>query len=146
MNQTCDEMQELLSGYLDGELTQQQSQRVHLHIQNCLSCRAMYDDLKTMKQGIASMEKQTLSEKELQRLMTDKTATSSAWIGWLLLIGSLSVVLAIVVYQFFMNDQTSLWIKLLVSAFYGGIAFLFLSVLRQRWIARKTDRYKGVDL
>jgi hypothetical protein len=36
--------------------------------------------------------------------------------------------------------------KLVIGAMYGGLALLFFSVLRQRLIERKTDKYKDVEI
>jgi hypothetical protein len=36
--------------------------------------------------------------------------------------------------------------KLIVIAIYGGLATLLYSVLRQRLIERKTDKYKDVEI
>jgi hypothetical protein len=34
----------------------------------------------------------------------------------------------------------------MVAAIYGGLAALLISVLRQRLIERKTDKYKDVEI
>ncbi len=143
---SCKGVESLLSGFVDGELTQQQSQQVHLHIEQCDACRAIYQDLLQMKQSISNMEQPTMSEQQLQNIMSDRSAQGMAWMGWLLFVTGISVVVGFVAYQFFIDETMALWLKLTISAIYAGIAFLFFSVLRQRLIARKTDRYKGVDL
>ena len=38
MTELCSSIEAKLSGYLDGELTQQESQRVHNHLQQCEQC------------------------------------------------------------------------------------------------------------
>ncbi|PWK45367.1 zf-HC2 domain-containing protein [Pleionea mediterranea] len=146
MTELCSSIEAKLSGYLDGELTQQESQRVHNHLQQCEQCNQLYRDLKSMQQDVAQLEKKTMSEEQLETLMTDKPAKTFEWAGWLLLIGGIAVIVGYLAYQFFTQDTTALWLKLTISAIYGGVAFLLLTVLRQRLIARKTDRYKGVDL
>ena len=40
----------------------------------------------------------------------------------------------------------ALSIKVLISAVYVGLSVLFLSILRQRLIERKTDKYKDVEI
>ncbi len=145
MSKICNEVEEQLSGYLDGELTQQESQKIHLHLESCQSCQSIYRDLKSMQHSIAQLEKPTMSEVELKHIMQDRPAIGMQWIGWMMLIAGISVIVGFVAYQFFTSDEAFL-IKLVVSSIYGGLAFLFLTVLRQRFIARKTDRYKGVDL
>ncbi len=143
--QLCQHTEVKLSGYLDGELTQQESQTIYLHLKSCERCQQLYQELKSMQQSVAQLEKPTMSELELKKIMNDRPSRGFQWIGWLLLITGVSVIVAFTAYQF-ISSEGPLWIKLTLSAIYGGVAFLFLTVLRQRIIARKTDKYKGVDL
>ena len=41
---------EQLSGYLDGELTQQERQRVDLHLADCQDCAGMLRDLEDLRE------------------------------------------------------------------------------------------------
>ncbi len=143
--QKCQHIEAKLSGYLDGELTQQESQTIYLHLKSCERCQQLYQDLAAMKQSVSQLEGPTMSESELNKIMQDRPARGLQWIGWMLLIAGVSVIVAVTAYQF-ISSEGPLWIKLTISAIYGGIAFLFLTVLRQRLVARKTDKYKGVDL
>jgi len=44
-------------------------------------------------------------------------------------------------------DPSIGWLeKLLVAVIYGGFVALFISVLRQRLIERKSDKYKDVEI
>ncbi len=47
---------------------------------------------------------------------------------------------------FVLNSSMSLTEKVLTGGFYLGLALLFISVLRQRLIERKTDKYKDVEI
>ena len=51
-----------------------------------------------------------------------------------------------IVFSFLTDPGMSGGWKLVISAFYLGLAGLFVSVLRQRLIERKTDKYKDVDI
>jgi len=44
------------------------------------------------------------------------------------------------------DDGIALGMKVILFAIYGGLAVLFYSVLRQRLIERKTDKYKDVEI
>ena len=44
----------LLSGYLDGELTQGDEQRVSVHLQNCPHCKELFDDLERNREATMS--------------------------------------------------------------------------------------------
>lgn len=47
---------------------------------------------------------------------------------------------------FVFDSSAGLFEKFIVGAIYLGLAGLFLSVLRQRLIERKTDKYKDVEI
>ncbi len=78
--------------------------------------------------------------------MNDTTVQTSRGIGWLLLIGGVLACLGIGVFVFLFDTSIGLVEKLIVGAIYGGLALLFYSVLRQRLIERKTDKYKDVEI
>ncbi len=78
--------------------------------------------------------------------MNDPTVQLSRGIGWLLFIVGLLVIAGIGLVGFLFNDEISVGIKLLMFAIYGGLATLLFSVLRQRLIERKTDKYKDVEI
>ena len=50
------------------------------------------------------------------------------------------------VIAFLTDPSIELRAKLIAGAIYGGLALLFISVLRQRLIERRTDKYKDVEI
>lgn len=78
--------------------------------------------------------------------MDDMTVKVSRGIGWLLFLGGLLLLAGFVIYEFVIDTSMDLFFKLVVSAIYLGLAALLVSVLRQRLIERKTDRYKDVEI
>ena len=47
-------MDDLLSGFVDGELTQQDRQRVSLHCETCDQCRENLADLQALRERISN--------------------------------------------------------------------------------------------
>ena len=79
--------------------------------------------------------------------MDDTTVKMTRGIGWLLLIAGVLLAAGIGVYEFVMDAASmSLTAKLLIGGIYGGLLLIFISVVRQRLIERKTDRYKDVEI
>ncbi len=78
--------------------------------------------------------------------MADTTTKAARGIGWLLLIGGAMAAAGVAVFAFLTDPSIELRAKLIAGAIYGGLAFLFISVLRQRLIERKTDKYKDVEI
>lgn len=78
--------------------------------------------------------------------MDDKLVRLTRGIGWVLFLGALLIIGGIAAFQFLTDTGVEGYWKLLVSALYLGLGALFVSVLRQRLLERKTDRYKDVEI
>ena len=137
---------ELLSGYLDGELTQQQRQRVELHCDDCHECETSLRDLESLRAAIGKASLSELNQDVWRETMDDTTVRATRGIGWLLLIGGVLCAAGIGIFEFVISSSMSFAEKAIVSAIYLGLAGLFVSVLRQRLIERKTDKYKDVEI
>lgn len=138
---------ELLSGFVDDELTQQDSQRVRLHIDQCETCRQELDEVKRMRRKLSNARLSNLNNDIWRETMDDASVKTTRGIGWLLLIGGVLIAGGFAVYEVFTGFSSwSLVEKLIVGGVYGGGLLLFLSVLRQRLIERKKDRYKDVEI
>jgi hypothetical protein len=137
---------ERLSGYLDGELTQQERQRVELHLADCAECAATLDELRALRLRMGSADLSPLRTDQWREDMNDPGVQLSRGIGWLLLIAAAVVIGGIAVFTFLSDPGIPGGWKLLISAFYLGLIALFVSVLRQRLIERKTDKYKDVEI
>lgn len=66
-----------------------------------------------------------------------------ATIGWILLAVGL-VVAAVLGFGAFLEAPT--FTQFILVAIYGGLGLLLVSVLRQRLIERKTDKYSDVEI
>jgi len=135
-----------LSGYLDGELTQQQRQRVQLHLEDCAECRRLLDELTAVRTRLGASDLSGLPADRWREDMDESGVALARGLGWLLLIGAGVVIGAIAIFHFLADPGLGAGWKLLIGAFYLGWLALFVSVLRQRLIERRTDRYKDVEI
>ena len=87
-----------------------------------------------------------LGEDKWRETMNDSTVQTTRRIGWLMFIAGLLVVAGIGIVGFLFNNEIPIVMKLIIIAVYGGLATLLFSVLRQRLIERKTDKYKDVEI
>ena len=78
--------------------------------------------------------------------MDDGSVQLTRGIGWLLFVAALLVIAGIGLVAFIMSNEIPIGVKLLMVGVYGGLALLLFSVLRQRLIERKTDKYKDVEI
>lgn len=137
---------EWLSGFLDGELTQQERQKVSLHCEQCAECTEILEDLKVLRKRMGNAGLSEIGEDKWRENMNDPLVQTTRSLGWLIFIAGLLAVAGIALGAFLFDDGMSLQDKFIISAIYGGLAILFFSVLRQRLIERKTDKYKDVEI
>ena len=137
---------ELLSGYIDGELTQQQRQRVEIHCGTCSDCESELNALRALRRDVSNSRLSEYGEDVWREKMDDTTVKATRSIGWLLFLGAVLICGGVGIYEFVFDSSMGTFEKLLVSAVYGGLALLFFSVLRQRLIERKADKYKDVEI
>lgn len=137
---------ELLSGYIDGELTQQQRQHVEWHCTDCNACAEELEQLSRLRADIGAASFSQYGEDRWRETMNDATVQASRGFGWLLLVGGILACAGIAVIAFLTDPTIKLGAKIIAGAVYGGTTLLFISVLRQRLIERKTDKYKDVEI
>ena len=137
---------EQLSGYIDGELTQQERQRVDLHCEQCEVCRQNLEELQSLRDRIGETRLSVIGEDKWRETMEDQGVQTSRNIGWMLFITGVLIAIGAAIVAFLAADDMPLWTKFMFFAIYGGLAVLMYSVLRQRLIERKTDKYKDVEI
>lgn len=142
----CQQIDEMLSGYLDGELTQGDRQRVDLHLEACSKCRGVYEELADLRESVGKMSFGEISRQEWSEIMNDLPIRASRGAGWLLYVAGFLIVCGFGCYEFVADDTVPALIKTGIGALVIGSLLLFVSVLRERLIVRKTDKYKDVEI
>jgi len=141
----CKETEVYLSGYLDNELTQQESQRVELHLETCLVCLQLLKELTTAQKATRSIELRQPGKQEWQKMENTILENISRGFGWLILVIWSATTVGYAFFQYAVTPTEPLFQKILVFGIFLGIALLFFSVLCQRIRESRTDRYKGVQ-
>lgn len=142
----CADIEELLSGYADNELMQQDAQKVRVHLDGCAHCRQLHADLLSLKSQMKQLSYPASDEEVLAALETDYLARGTRLLGWGLLVPGALLVIGIAVFGFFMNPEVPWIVRFFYGLFMLGGFGLFVSVLRQRLLIYKTDRYRKVKL
>ncbi len=142
----CQQIDEMLSGYLDGELTQGDRQRIDLHLESCSKCRGVYEELADLRQAVGRMSFGEISREKWSEIMNDLPVRTSRGAGWLLYVAGFLIVCGYGLYEFMADDSVDALIKTGIGALVVGSLLLFVSVLRERLIARKTDKYRDVEI
>ncbi len=141
----CKEIEVYLSGYLDGELTQQEAQRVELHLETCSVCRQVLTELATTQEAARNMEFRQPDKQEWKNMENTILENISRGFGWLILVVWSITTVCYAFFQYAVSPSEPLFQKILVFGIFVGIALLFFSVLCRRIRESRTDRYKGVQ-
>ena len=129
----------LISAYLDDELTQQESQRVRLHLEDCAESRAIFEELKQIREASMDTRFESIPDDQWDERPRGSLSRVFVWVGLAVLL--VTIVTAIIVDIVDPGELETL----LKIGFYGGGLLVFLSVLIDRLKTYKTDRYRGVE-
>lgn len=136
--------QSLISGFLDRELTQAHDQRVRLHLEECAQCRALFEELQTMREAAMSTRFVEPSDDQWNERPRGPTSHISRSVGWVLAIVWLVVIAGYGIWQALTSPE-GLFEKLLLVGGLAAFGLLFLSVLVDRIKSARTDRYREVE-
>lgn len=142
----CRDASTLISAYLDGELTQADAQRMRIHIEDCSNCSKTCGELRTLKEKMGQLSYPDSDAEMIKLLEEEPVSQLGQWSGWLLVLIPLLVLMAFAAYQSLSEPGTPIIVRLLFGAFQLGMAILFLTVLRQRLLSYKNDKYRNVKL
>ena len=134
----------LLSGYLDGSLTQAQAQRVRLHVEDCAACRREVAELAALRESTMGTRFRVPPEEDWPELPRTRASWWTRGAGWTAVVAWLVVVAGVALYRFLSETGDPLEI-FIVLGLPGGVALLFLSVLLDRVRDLRTDRYRGIQ-
>ena len=136
--------QSLISGYLDGELTQSADQRVRLHLEECPHCRELFEELQTMREAAMSTRFTEPSDDQWDERPKGPGSLITRSLGWVLASVWLVTITGYGLWQLWTSPEG--WFeKLLIFGGLSAVGLLFISVLVDRIRTAKTDRYRGVE-
>ena len=145
---TCHDWKDMMMGYLDNELNDEQKRRFEEHLKGCPECT---EELKEFRKLKAITDEVTLVEPE-DKLWQDYWGgiynRIERSLGWIIF--SIAAMLLIIyggfrVIEEILKDPTvELIFKVGLLVLLVGLAILFVSVLRERIFFWKRDRYKDV--
>ena len=142
---SCEEFEPMIAGYLDGELSPQQRDRLDSHLAGCDSCRRELAELTELKENLAMIGFKEPSDVEMQRYWRSVYNRLERGLGWILLsIGAIVLLCygAFKLIEALIKDpNVVLGLKIGVVALAFGAAILFVSLLRERLAVRKVDKY-----
>ena len=145
---TCHDYKDLMMGYLDNELTDEQRRQFEEHLAGCPQCA---NELKNFRKLKAITDEVTLVEPE-DRIWQDYWNSiynrTERGVGWIVF--SVAAILLTIyggfklIEELIKDDKIGMLLKVGLLALIVGLAILFVSVLRERLYFWQKDRYKDV--
>lgn len=140
-NQQLDQM---LSAYLDGELTQQEAQRVRLYLEDSEDARRQFAELQRIQAATNALSFGPPPDDRLDHLEQSLSVQGPRKAGWGVLAGGIVTLILLVIVKFVTLPDVPLTWKLILGGIGVGLALLLGSVARQRWLELPFDRYRGI--
>jgi len=145
---TCHDYKDLLMGYLDNELSDEQKNRFEEHLAGCPECAGELKEFQKLK---AITDEVTLVEPE-DRIWQDywngvynRIERSIGWIIFSVAAILLAIYGGFKLIEKIVTDATvGMLLKLGLLALIVGLAILFVSALRERMYFWSKDRYRNV--
>ncbi len=134
----------LLSGYLDGELTQAEEQRVRIHLEDHPDARALLDEMQRTRAATMTTRLKVPQDIQWDERPRGPLSLLTRRLGGLMLIAWTVAVAAYGLWQFFTSPE-HLVEKLVAASAVSGFGLLFVSVLLDRVRDARTDRYRRVE-
>lgn len=134
----------LISGYLDGELSQGEAQRVRIHLEDCARCRQTANELSTLKEATMGSRFQVPPDTQWDEAPRGRTSRLLRNAG--LLVGLAWMVgLGLWLMWDLAHDPEALPGLLIVGGLILPAGLILASVLIDRRREIKTDRYRRVQ-
>jgi len=137
----CDDIRQMLSGYLDGELDEKGRQLVEKHMAACADCRAEHDKLKKLLEVTNEMRFREPAQEVWDNYWSSIYNRLERTTGWLIFVLGGAALAAWAMYEFVTDPAIEAIKKILIGAPIIGLAVLLISVIRERAHKSKSDRY-----
>ncbi len=134
----------MISGHLDGELTQAAEQKVRIHLEDCEHCRTMLGELRTLREATMSTEFHKPDDSQWDERSQTGMSLVARGTGWIIAIIWAVFFAAYALWQFW-QGSANLVERLLVFGGLSALVLLFTSVLLDRFRASRTDPYREVE-
>ncbi len=144
----CDEARLRMMGYLDNELSEDEIRELQDHLKTCVKCRAEWEAFRELKKETSQMKFKPLPEMFWDEYWQNVYNRIERGVGWIFL--SLGAILLLgyaafaLLEDFFLNPKEPLIERLGLAFLIFGLIIVFISVIREKWMVRKIDKYRRV--
>ena len=145
---TCQSHKDLMMGYVDNELDDDQRKSFEEHLSSCPECTKELEGFKHLKQITDEVTLVEPEDRVWEQYWSGIYNRIERRLGWMLFsIGSIALIIYVgfkMIEETIADPTVGVILKIALLAFIAGFAILFVSVLRERLCLRKKDRYKDI--
>jgi predicted anti-sigma-YlaC factor YlaD len=145
---TCQEYKDLMMAYLDNQLDAERRRAFEEHLASCAACSRELEEFKKLKQLTDNVTLVEPEDRIWQQYWGSIYNRIERNVGWILF--SVAAILLTIwggfklIEEIIKDDTVGGLLKIALLALIGGLAILFVSVLRERVYFWSKDRYKDV--
>ncbi len=145
---TCHDWKDMMMGYLDNELNDEQRRRFEEHIKSCSECAGELKEFKKLKEITDEVTLVEPEDRIWQEYWGGVYNRIERGLGWILF-SIAGIVLVIyggfkAIEEIIKDPNVEMIFKVGLLILLAGLAILFVSVLRERCFFWRRDRYKNV--
>ena len=133
----------MISGHLDGELTQVTEQKVRVHLEDCEHCRTVLGELRALREATLATEFHKPDDSQWDERPRTGVSLVARGTGWMMAIVWAVFCAGYALWHLWLGSA-NLVERLLIFGGLSAFALLFTSVLLDRLRAAKTDPYREV--
>lgn len=141
MTDSCEQIEPMLSAYLDDELDPPERAAVERHVAGCSRCARELDELRGIVNAAEELAAPSLDDAVWDAFLGNVYNRIERRLGWTMLIIGSVMVSGLILYEAVVLPWAPMPVKILCAVPFAGLAVLFVSVLRQRMHVARSDRY-----
>lgn len=141
MKTSCDQIEPLLSAYLDDELDSADRAAVDQHLSGCARCANELNELRGVVAAAGELATPSLDDAVWDAFLHNVYNRLERRLGWTLLMLGAVLVAGFLVYEAVVLPWATPLFKVIFALPFAGVGLLFVSVLRQRLHVVRSDRY-----
>jgi len=145
----CEKFKILMMKQIDGEITAGEKTELERHLQKCSECQDEFENLTSLREVTREMKKQLLPEMAWEEYWRHLYNRIERGVGWILISIGAIILFGIAIYHFVVDILESTQINGLEKAgiltLAIGFVVLFVSVLREKLMVRRHDKYREIQ-
>ena len=145
---TCENYKNLLMGYLDEELSDDEKRQLEEHLKECSMCTAELQEFRKLKKITDEVNLVEPEDRIWQAYWSNVYNRTERCLGWIMF--SIAAILLLIyagfkgIEQIWQDPTIGILLKIGLLVLIAGLSILLVSILRERLYFYKKDRYKDV--